>query len=217
MGTQEMDQNQGHHGHNSYHGHGGPHGTEIPEDMKQYALFVNAALHLFIFAAVVAAIVWGLCERQRRRHIAEQSGGHAPRSGNYLSGLFECIGHPRICIPAFFFTPILAAFNRAAADKRECSACDVCFSLKTPLTQYHTRQTVRSSHLLEDNNGLDCISSCCCTPCAVGQDALEIERRGMTPPAPPAVQIVVAEGSEVVMPNAPTKDGYDQVPIRMQV
>jgi hypothetical protein len=99
--------------------------------------------------------------------------------------------------------------------------CDACFSMKTPFTQYHTRQTVRSTHLLEDSTCLDCFSSCCCTPCAVAQDALELERRGPSAaPAPPAMQIVVAEGTQIVLPTETTKaapPAYAQVPLQMQV
>jgi len=100
-----------------------------------------------------------------------------------------------VCFPSCLFTPVLAAFNRAEADKRECGACDVCFSLKPHITQYQTRQSVRASHHLEDAPMTDCISALCCTPCAVAQDTLELERRAAAAATAPADHMI----AEVVM------------------
>merc|ERR1711988_2068232 len=59
---------------------------------------------------------------------------------------------------------------------RECTACDVVFSLKTPITQYHTRQSIRSQQRMQQEQCTDALSAVCCTPCAVAQDALEMEK-----------------------------------------
>merc|ERR1712196_129105 len=205
--------------HNSH----GNHGDQIPPEMRarimemqQNAVLFNWLMHLALFGLFICACVWAYFERQRRRRIAAEAGGFPARSGDYVSGLFECFGHPRICFPACLFTPFLAAFNRAAADNRDCTACDACFSLKTPFTQYHTRQSVRSMHHLEEANCLDCLTACCCTSCAVGQDALELSRRAAVAAAPaPAVSIVVPEGACVVDAVPSKETGY--APVQLQV
>lgn len=150
---------------------------------------------LFSLALLILGLIWGVCEREKRRaKAAASTGGYPLRAGHYLSGLLECIGYPAICIPAFFFTPVAAAFNRAEADHRECSVCDACCSFKTPLTQYHTRQSIRAANRLEEAQLEDCITALCCTTCAVGQDTLELQRRAeLQPgaPAPPGVHVAM--------------------------
>merc|ERR1712146_823031 len=130
-----------------------------------------------LFGAIIllVGLIWGLLERKRRR---QQATALPPvRTGRYLTGLLECFRPLRVCVPACFFTPVLAAFNRAEADDRECTGCDVCFAMAKPVAQYTTRQTIRAKYGLEDSNCPDCLSAFCCTPCAVGQDTLELERR----------------------------------------
>merc|ERR1711988_1839809 len=107
------------------------------EDNQQARAAVAAVFNLSflaVFALVgLLGLCWGFAERERRRRLAMATGGFPARSGNLLTGLFECFGHPRVCFPACLFTPCAAAFNRAAADNRECTACDAVFSLKTQL------------------------------------------------------------------------------------
>merc|ERR1711988_24848 len=212
-----------HHGHHGHHDHHHAHhagynsnGLELSEDEKQGVMLVNAAVHLALLGLVIAALVWAYCERNRRRRVAAEAGGFPERSGSYQSGLFECIGFPHICFPAFFFTPFLAAFNRAAADKRDCSVCDVCCTGKAvPFVQYLTRQSIRADNLLEEEEFGDCLAACCCTPCAVGQDALELERRAAPSPIP-AVQIVTTSPDAVVIvPGAVADKGeYSKVEMK---
>merc|ERR1719231_1785470 len=74
----------------------------------------------YLFGAFVLLIglIWGYFERKRRR---EAQGEKPTRLGAYVTSLWECFGRPAICLPACLFTPILAAFNRAKADDRECT------------------------------------------------------------------------------------------------
>merc|ERR1712070_1314899 len=135
-------------------------------------------------AALLLAIglLWGFFERKRRR---TEGAERPPRVGSYFSTLCECFTRPRICFPACLFTPVLAAFNRAEADERECNACDVCFALAKPISQYTTRQTIRGKYNMQDDNIRDCCTAVCCTPCAVAQDTLELEKRtAVQAPAP---------------------------------
>lgn len=136
-------------------------------------------LQLLIGAIVLLfGLCWGLCERRRRARLAALLGRMQPaRSGGYLTGLLDCFRHLRVCLPACLFTPVLAAFNRAEVDDRECTGFDVCFAMVKPMAQYTTRQSIRGKYGLEDNNVLDTLSACCCTPCAVAQDTLELEKR----------------------------------------
>lgn len=190
-------------------------GHHMDHDMMVHCMLVRGAILLFI----LAGLAWAYCERKKRRtqnRYPERTGG------DYLTGLWECCVHPRICFPACLFTPFLAAFNRAAADKRDCNFCDVCFSLKTQFTTYQTRQSIRSANNLEDSTCGDCLSACCCTPCAVAQDTLELERRAalattqQVAPGQATELQIIAPGTPIVVtaaPSAPTKDVvYTELP-----
>jgi len=190
-------------------GHQTPSGSEAAELMIEpepepdrrnlEALRTRRLAHaltcMLLFVVLMLGLCWGYCEREKRRRDAAEKGNLPARVGDYTTGLFECFGYPRVCFPSCLFTPVLAAFNRAEADKRECGACDVCFSLKPHITQYQTRQSVRASHHLEDAPMTDCISALCCTPCAVAQDTLELERRAAAAATAPADHMI----AEVVM------------------
>merc|ERR1719235_559991 len=176
----------------------------------------------YLFGAFVLLIglIWGYFERKRRR---EAQGEKPTRLGAYVTSLWECFGRPAICLPACLFTPILAAFNRAEADDRECTFCDVCFSMMKPVAQYTTRQTIRSKHSLADANMQDMLAAVCCTPCAIAQDTIELEKRSMMQqadapathleaPGMPPVYMVAATAppqAEVVMTSVTKAD--DQV------
>jgi len=182
-------------------------------------------LHMlgYLLGAVMLllGLVWGYFERKRRR---EAQGEQPTRLGAYVTSLCECFGRPSVCLPACLFTPILAALNRAQADDRECTVCDVCFSMVKPVAAYTTRQSIRSKYGLADNNASDMLAACCCTPCAIGQDTLELEKRAMmeqvvpgpapdlTAPGMPPVYMVAASAppaAEVVMTSVTKAD--DQV------
>jgi Cys-rich protein (TIGR01571 family) len=177
---------------------------------------------LFMVAIAIAGLVYGYYERKKRRRQATEDGGYPVRTGQFMTGLFECCGLPRICCPATFFTPILAAFNRAEVDNRDCHFCDAFFSMKTPITQYQTRQSLRSEHKLADAPVSDCFAALCCTPCAVAQDTIELERRkathemvstvAVTIDQPPAYAVQTSVPLESVM-----KEEYSQVPVQCQV
>merc|ERR1711967_108384 len=176
----------------------------------------------YLFGAFVLLIglIWGYFERKRR---CEAQGEKPTRLGAYVTSLWECFGRPAICLPACLFTPILAAFNRAEADDRECTFCDVCFSMMKPVAQYTTRQTIRSKHSLADANVQDMLAAVCCTPCAIAQDTIELEKRSMMQqadapathleaPGMPPVYMVAATAppqAEVVM--TPVTKADDQV------
>lgn len=183
-------------------------------DMDMAHCHMMQGLMVLAAVMVILALVWGYCERKRRRAAAAESGGYKQRMGDYHTGIFSCLLSPRICFPATVFTPVLAAFNRAEADKRDCGLCDFLFSLKTPITQYHTRQSIRAEHDLEEANVTDCLGSVCCTPCVVAQDALELEHRAaMQPPTQPVTAVTVSVA--MAPPSyqvAPTKGDYEKVP-----
>lgn len=194
----------------------------LTAEQQENIHMLSAGVQLTILAVLIAAFVYGYYERQRRRRIAAENGGFPARTGTMRTGLFECIGTPSVCFPASFFTPILAAFNRAEVDGRDCHACDALWAMKTPITQYHTRQSIRAKYDLEEAPCTDCLQVVCCTPCAVGQDTIELERRtaipapAARPAAPPAyAQTVVVETS---VPMAPVTHGeYEKVPAQCQV
>lgn len=128
---------------------------------------------------------------------------------------------PRICCPATFFTPILAAFNRAEADHRDCTACDALFSMKTPITQFQTRQSLRAEHSIQDAPITDCLAAVFCTPCAVAQDSIEIERRAAMNQASTGdastVTVSVPMMDVPVPAYAPATSDYSKVPEQCQV
>jgi len=203
-----------HHSHHQWH-----HGKHFHDADPR----VMACAQFLMFIFVVCACVYGYFERQKRRRIADLNGGFPARTGSYLTSLFECVAVPRICFPAIFFTPFLAAFNRAEVDGRECHTCDALFSLKTPITQYQTRQSVRGQYKMQDAQISDCLAAACCTPCAVAQDTIELERRAvvnaaaaqhvMQVPMPPLPEASVA----ISMPEMPLKGDYSKVPSQCQV
>eukprot|EP00658_Telonema_sp_P-2_P030596 TRINITY_DN2307_c0_g1_i1.p1 TRINITY_DN2307_c0_g1~~TRINITY_DN2307_c0_g1_i1.p1 ORF type:complete len:323 (+),score=67.13 TRINITY_DN2307_c0_g1_i1:112-1080(+) len=148
------------------------------------------------FLLLLLGLAWGYLERKKRRSLADRPS----RTGSYTTRLFAVLRHPSRWIPTFLFTPVLAAFNRAEADDRECTACDVCFGLLKPVSQYTTRQTIRGKYGLKDENCSDFCTALCCTPCAVAQDAMELELLGS------ANQHLVMETSAVA-PGIPVATG----------
>eukprot|EP00656_Telonema_subtile_P036238 TRINITY_DN401_c0_g1_i1.p1 TRINITY_DN401_c0_g1~~TRINITY_DN401_c0_g1_i1.p1 ORF type:complete len:340 (+),score=35.58 TRINITY_DN401_c0_g1_i1:220-1239(+) len=177
--------------------------TEGCEKMQWFSMqeIVRMCAGLVI---LVLGLVWGLFERRRRR----TSSKTPLRNGQYFTGLFDCFKHPRLCFPACIFTPVLAAFNRAEVDDRECDVCDVCFSVIKPVAQYTTRQSIRGKYQLSSDSSDACVA-CCCTPCAVAQDSLELERRASQPTAAPLPAGLVAPGIPMysMPPTAPTVAG----------
>lgn len=190
-------------------------GMDDMDVVQAHCRMMQGLIVLAVLGALLA-LGWGYCERKRRRAAAAENGGYKQRTGEYHTGILSCLSSPRICFPATLFTPVLAAFNRAEADKRDCGVCDLLFSLKTPITQYHTRQSIRAEYDLEEANVADCLGSVCCTPCVVAQDALELEHRAamQPPPAQPVtavtVSVAMAPPSYTVAP--PTKGDYEKVP-----
>ncbi|KAJ3434977.1 cell number regulator [Anaeramoeba flamelloides] len=63
--------------------------------------------------------------------------------------------------------PCQLAKNKSAVDQRECMP-----------REYFTRQQIRSKYGFEQATLMDCIVTGPCLPCAVCQDAGEIEDRG---------------------------------------
>merc|ERR1712054_435843 len=174
-----------------HHGMPGIEGMDDIEGMDMAHCRMIQGLSVLGVLVVILALVWGYYERKRRRAIVGQNGGYKQRQGDYQTGIFSCLFIPRICFPATVFTPVLAAFNRAEADKRDCGLCDFLLSLKTPITQYQTRQSIRAEYDLEEANVTDCLGSVCCTPCVVAQDALELEHRATLQPAQAVTAVTV--------------------------
>jgi len=133
---------------------------------------VVLVLVLVSLCLISFGLLWSWYERHRRRQREPNGRGH-PRMENYRTRLCDCICNLHVCLPSCLFTPFVAAFNRAEADGRECGACDMCFN---QWQQYSTRQTIRGRYGLQEDL-TDALSACCCTPCAVGQDAMELEQR----------------------------------------
>jgi Cys-rich protein (TIGR01571 family) len=129
-----------------------------------------------------------------------QNGGFPARQGDYTTGLAECLCQPNLCLQSMLFAPILAAFNRAEADKRECHACDGLFALKPQITQYHTRQSIRATNGLENAQCYDFMSAACCTPCAIAQDTIEMERRSALAINTPVIVVPVGHDIEMSAP-----------------
>jgi len=205
-----------HYGHYGSHDHYGHHGSRSVHEHHGVMVFMQFTVLIF----AVCACVYGYYERQKRRRHTDLNGGYPTRTGSYLTSLFECISLPRICFPATFFTPFLAAFNRAEVDGRECHACDVLWSIKTPITQYQTRQSIRGQYKIQDAQMSDFLAAACCTPCAVAQDAIELERRMVVNAAAAqyVVQVTMPEASVAIsMPEVPLKGDYSKVPSQCQV
>merc|ERR1712070_682410 len=122
-GHHGMHHKDHHNGHHMMHGMGSAQGMpELTQEQQENIHMLSAGVQLTILALLIAAFVYGYYERQRRRRIAAENGGFPARTGTMRTGLFECIATPSVCFPASFFTPILAAFNRAEVDGRDCHA-----------------------------------------------------------------------------------------------
>merc|ERR1711998_170073 len=215
MGTVAMGFHLLHHGgpHGHHHGHPHGHGHEqlTPEEMaarQQAAMVMQCMMLLFL----VCAFLYAFFERRRRRAKAAQLGGYPARQGDYTTGLFDCICQPNLCLQSTLFAPILAAFNRAEVENRDCHACDGLFAFKPQITQYHTRQTIRATHGLETAECFDALSAICCTPCAIAQDTIEMERRAALAINTPVVVLPV--GGDIEMATPPQ---YEAVPAKAQL
>merc|ERR1711907_56143 len=123
---------------------------------------------------LLMGLLWAYHERLRRARCRATL--PQQQNGEYRTGLFDCICNLGTCLPATLATSFLAAFNRADADGRECSYCDAVFSSYSPVAQFTTRQSIRSRYGLAEDPS-DCLVACCCTPCGVAQDALELASR----------------------------------------
>jgi len=189
---------------------------EQQEQMRQ----INGTLQCIALLLVVLAVFYAYFERRRRRKIAAENGGFPTRSGDLITGLFDCLCIPSLCVQSTIFMPILAAFNRAEVENRDCSPCDVVFALKTPITQYHTRQSIRSANSLETAECYDALTSVCCTPCAVAQDTLELDRRtalNALPGQQMATIAAVPVGTTVSMTAVPPPPPeYEKLPAQCQ-
>merc|ERR1711934_229090 len=215
----------GHHPHHPHHAHHGhhwrsqqPHKELTPEEMEQMRQF-NFMMQCFSLLFLFAVVLYAIVERRRRRRIAAENGGFPTRSGDLVSSLFECLCMPSLCVQATFFGPVLAAFNRAEVENRDCSACDGLFALKTPITQYHTRQSIRSANSLETAEFYDAFGAVCCTPCAVAQDTLELERRtalNALPAQQMATVTALPVGTAVPMQAIPAPPEYEKLPAQFQ-
>merc|ERR1711959_802318 len=171
-----------HHNHGDlHHGHTYGHGHDLtPEDMaarQQTAMVMQCMMLLFL----VCAFLYAFFERRRRRAKAAQLGGYPARQGDYTTGLFDCICQPNLCLQSSLFAPILAAFNRAEVENRDCHACDA-------------------------------LSAICCTPCAIAQDTIEMERRAALAINTPVVVLPV--GGDIEMAAPPQ---YEAVPAKAQL
>merc|ERR1712093_466768 len=219
-----------HHGHHGHH-HPAHHSVDsstmtsghqqlTPQQME-HARHAAIVMQWAFFGFVLMAILYAIFERRRRRKIAAENGGYPARSGDYTTGLYECFCKPMVCATSTLFTPIVAAFNRAEVENRDCSVCDGIFAMKTPITQYHTRQSIRSANSLETAECYDAVTAVCCTPCAVAQDAIELERLAALNALPgQQMQVITAAaipiGTTVQM--APVTNGeYEKVPAQFQV
>jgi Cys-rich protein (TIGR01571 family) len=191
-------------------------------EQRENLQMMSLGLQLMLLGFLICAMIYGYYERERRRRVADANGGYPRRTGTYKTGIFDCIGVPSVCFPATCFTPILAAFNRAEADNRDCHTCDAVMSLKTPITQYHTRQSIRAAHDIENAPLTDFFQSVCCTPCAVAQDTMELAKRSAVPAAateatPPAYVVQTSVPMEGVVHWAPPPADYEKVPAQCQV
>ncbi|KAJ6244301.1 duf614 family protein-related [Anaeramoeba flamelloides] len=90
------------------------------------------------------------------------------------SSLLGCFSNPKICLMTLFCMPCQLAKNKASVDQRECTICDCLCGPR----EYFTRQQIRSKYGFEQATLMDCIVTGPCLPCAVCQDAREIEDRG---------------------------------------
>ena len=162
---------------NSTHRHAPPPAETAEFGSKPREFDWNVLLLVLLCLAAifgVLGVLWAVFERRRRR----ENRARAPPIDDYRTQLCDCLlnSNLRVWAGSCLFTPVLAAFNRADADDRDCSPCDVCFN---QCQQYATRQTIRGRYGLLQDNTHDVLSACCCTPCAVAQDTLELEHRAL--------------------------------------
>merc|ERR1719502_1489512 len=113
---------------------------------------------------------------------------------------------------AFLYAFFERRRRRAKVENRDCHACDGLFAFKPQITQYHTRQTIRATHGLETAECFDALSAICCTPCAIAQDTIEMERRAALAINTPVVVLPV--GGDIEMATPPQ---YEAVPAKAQL
>merc|ERR1711968_371727 len=114
-------------------------------------------------------------------------------------------------------TPEEMAARQQAAMVMQCVmllflVCAFLYAFKPQITQYHTRQTIRATHGLETAECFDALSAICCTPCAIAQDTIEMERRAALAINTPVVVLPV--GGDIEMATPPQ---YEAVPAKAQL
>merc|ERR1712166_203213 len=139
--------------------------TLAPESYGLWMLFPGT----FVLVLLLG-LLWGCIERRRRLSIRRR----VETLESYHTQPLEGLCRLRVFLPACFFPPVAAAFNRADADGRECTVCDLCNL--NPVAQYTTRQAIRARYGLREES-TDMPLACCCTPCAMAQDTIELEHR----------------------------------------
>lgn len=89
------------------------------------------------------------------------------------SSLFDCCEDPRLFAVTFCCPCYAIGRNKARADGRAVTVCDV---LCCP-SEFHTRQQLRSAWQMSSSSSADCAAVVCCWCCAVAQDAREMDFR----------------------------------------
>lgn len=92
------------------------------------------------------------------------------------ASLFGCLTDPVGSLVTLFCPCVVAAFNTARVDNRECTLCDLTAN------DYQTRQSLRARYSVGYAPLPDCCSMVCCQCCFIVQTAKEIAmRRGDSP------------------------------------
>jgi len=91
----------------------------------------------------------------------------------YSEPLCGCLHNINGCLLSFCLFCIPAASVKSNLDGRECHILD-CICAPSP---FQNRQTIRTKYGIPLSPVQDCLTVCCCMPCAVSQDVRELAHR----------------------------------------
>lgn len=90
---------------------------------------------------------------------------------SYSGGPFACFSDINICLYGIFCTPCQNGRNHAKIRQEECTICH-CIN---PIAEYWIRKELEKKNGEDGNDVTDCLIGCICMPCAVCQDARNLQ------------------------------------------
>lgn len=104
---------------------------------------------------------------------------HPPMSGDWQHGLFGCFDNCGLCIISYF-VPCYTFGKNSEAVGESCFTCGVayCIPILNIFAAIKIRGKIREQRGIPGSTFNDLLLICCCAPCALVQEAQEVQVPG---------------------------------------